>query len=509
MQRAILGHTEQAYRRQHLFALLPAGVAVFILAGQINAPNSSTPAETTRTEMAQTVSTETSPQSATLEHAPQVPVPAPALTLTNTEAAPEPEIEETRLREQNDEQEANIPTAQQAGSVHEGKAESIATAPLEPQGVTTEITVKKGDSLSALLTRAGVRAKDWLAVARLNGDARKLRMIQPGRKLQVTQDDGRLIEILYPISDINTLVVTRDENGFSSTVMSRATSTRVHVAEGNVSDNLYLAAIEAGLSDGLIMTFADIFAWDIDFARDVRKGDRLRVVYEEQYDSENGKTVGRPRILAAEYEQNKTTLNAYWYTPEQGRPGYYSTDGRPLRKAFLRAPVDFTRISSRYSSGRLHPILNKVRAHKGVDYAARRGTPIRATGDGTVVHAANKGGYGRTVIIRHNGALQTLYAHMSGYGSGIKRGSKVSQGQVIGYVGSSGLATGPHLHYEFHKNGQHTDPLSVKLPKADPLPKNELPRFRATVQPAMEQLAKLRGEEQVAQLDNAIIATSR
>ena len=234
------------------------------------------------------------------------------------------------------------------------------------------------------------------------------------------------------------------------------------------------------------MELANIFGYDIDFAREIRKGDHFELVYEEK--QVDGEKVGTGEILAARFTNRGKEYQAVRYTNKQGITSYYLPNGQSMRKAFIRTPVDFARISSRFSMGRKHPILNKIRAHKGVDYAAPRGTPIKAAGAGKVILAGRKGGYGNTVIIQHGGTYRTLYAHMNGFARGVRNGVAVKQGQVIGYIGTTGLSTGPHLHYEFLVNGVHRDPLSIKLPMADPIAANEKQRFLQQTQPLFAQL---------------------
>jgi murein DD-endopeptidase MepM/ murein hydrolase activator NlpD len=215
------------------------------------------------------------------------------------------------------------------------------------------------------------------------------------------------------------------------------------------------------------MQLAGVFGWDIDFALDIRAGDRFAVLYEERYIE--GKKLGDGDILAAEFINNGRTFQAVKYTDPAGHSDYYSLDGRSMRKAFLRSPVDFRRISSRFRSERYHPVLGVKRPHRGVDYAAAIGTPIKAAGDGKIAFVGTKGGYGRTVIVQHGGTYSTLYGHLSRYNRSARVGARVRQGQVIGYVGKTGIATGPHLHYEFRVNGVHRNPLTVKLPNASPI----------------------------------------
>src|SRR5690606_8999658 len=257
-------------------------------------------------------------------------------------------------------------------------------------------------------------------------------------------------------------------------------------AYGQIESSLFLAAKRAGLSHNLTMDLANVFGYDIDFAMDIRKGDSFEVVYEEK--TIDGERVGTGNILAARFTNRGKNYTAVRYTNKQGNTSYYTADGNSLRKAFIRTPVDFARISSRFSAGRKHPILNKIRAHKGVDYAAPRGTPIKAAGDGRIELAGRRGGYGNTVIIQHGNRYKTLYGHMQGFAKGIKTGSPVKQGQIIGYIGTTGLSTGPHLHYEFQVNGVHVDPLSQKVPMADPIAKNERQRFLQQSQPLIARM---------------------
>ena len=234
-------------------------------------------------------------------------------------------------------------------------------------------------------------------------------------------------------------------------------------AQGQIDSSLFLAGQAAGLPDKTIMEMAEIFGWDVDFALDIRRGDQFFIIYEELY--KNDGKVRNGSILAAEFTNQGRSIRAVRYTDNNGRSHYYSPEGDSMRKAFLRTPVEFSRISSRFGK-RKHPVLSTVRNHNGVDYAARTGTPIKVTGDGRIEFAGHKGGYGKAVVVRHGGVYTTLYAHMSNLAKGIKNGKSVRQGQIIGYVGSSGLATGPHLHYEFRVRGVHRNPLKVELPKA-------------------------------------------
>jgi murein DD-endopeptidase MepM/ murein hydrolase activator NlpD len=233
------------------------------------------------------------------------------------------------------------------------------------------------------------------------------------------------------------------------------------------------------------MDMAGIFEWDIDFIQDVREGDRFTVIYEELW--RDGVKLRDGEIIAAEFVNQGKSFRAARFRDETGRSGYFTADGRSVRKAFIRAPLNFTRVSSNFNPSRRHPVLNTIRAHRGVDYAAPSGTPIRAAGDGKVLFRGVQGGYGNTIILQHGGNITTLYGHMSRFGSA-REGARVSQGDVIGYVGKSGLATGPHLHYEYRVNGVHRNPRTVALPPADPVPAERQAEFQSETEPLWRQL---------------------
>jgi murein DD-endopeptidase MepM/ murein hydrolase activator NlpD len=323
----------------------------------------------------------------------------------------------------------------------------------------------------------------------LGKETKTLKRIQPGDKVSFRIEDNQLQELSYKYSATEKLVVSKLADSFKTKHIKREFSKQVSHTSGEITHSLFLAAQKAGLSDNMTMELAGIFGWDIDFALDIREGDRFTVIYEENY--LDGKKVSDGNILAATFTNRNKTFKAIRYTDAKGHTGYYSEEGRNMRKAFLRTPVEFSRISSRFNLRRKHPILNRIRAHTGVDYAAPRGTPVRATGDGKIVHRGRKGGYGNTVIIRHGSRYSTLYAHLSNYNRKAKRGSKVKQGQIIGYIGSSGLATGPHLHYEFRANGVHRNPLTVRFPKSAPINKKYLADFMHKAKPMLAQLEML------------------
>ena len=248
-----------------------------------------------------------------------------------------------------------------------------------------------------------------------------------------------------------------------------------------------MSGSRAGLSDNTIMQLAGIFGWDIDFALDIRNGDQFSVIYETRY--LDGEKIGDGDIIAAEFTNQGKSYQAVRYTDAANDNEYYSASGRSMRKAFLRTPVKFSRISSRFTKKRWHPVLKKWRSHRGVDYAASRGTPVKATSNGKITHRGRKGGYGKAVFIQHGKTYTTVYGHLNSYAKGLRKGSKVKQGQIIGYVGSTGLATGPHLHYELRVNGVHRNPRTVALPKADPIASSERAAFEQIASVRLEQLS--------------------
>ncbi len=366
-----------------------------------------------------------------------------------------------------------------------GEAES-GVDPLEPEPLF--VTVKSGDTLSDLFDRVGLSQQELLKVLEQKEARQTLRAIQPGKQLGfLVGEDNRLQTLDYLIDPTRTLRVERDGDTFRAITVEHPLERRERFASGVIESSLFLAAQKAGLSDKTTMEIADIFGWDIDFALDIRSGDSFSVLYEELY--RDGERIRSGDILAAEFTNRGRTYVAIRYTDPQGRTGYYSPDGLHMRKAFLRTPVEFSRISSRFGK-RFHPILNRMRDHKGVDYAAPTGTPIRATADGRIIHKGGKGGYGKTIILKHGKRYSTLYAHMSRYGKGLRTGQTVRQGQIIGYVGQSGRATGPHLHYEFRIDGVHRNPLKVSLPRAMPIEKKYRKEFKALAAKTLARLEK-------------------
>ncbi len=361
-----------------------------------------------------------------------------------------------------------------------------------------EFTVRSGDSLSKLFKRAKLKPRQLDEVMKSGEAAQKLTKIFPKDIIRVlTDDQGSLQALRYEIDPETYLMVEREYGELVAQEYKHTIETRVAHADGTIDSSLFLAANEAGISENIIMELAGIFGWDIDFALDIRKGDSFKLLYEEIY--RNGEKIKNGEILAAEFVNDGDVYRAVRYTnPETNRTEYFTPEGKSLRKEFLRTPVNFTRISSRFTTRRYHPVLHKFRSHKGVDYAAKRGTPIRAAGDGKVIFKGKKGGYGRVVMIQHGSKYTTVYAHLNSYNKKIRVGKKVKQGQAIAYVGSSGLATGPHLHYEFRVNGVHRNPLTVRLPSSGPVPKRYLADFELMTTPVLAQLDLLTRDTQLA-----------
>lgn len=350
----------------------------------------------------------------------------------------------------------------------------------------TIIKIKSGSSLSSIFKKHKFSHQDLYRIMQKGKMAESLRNLQPGRTLEIeSNEQGQLYSLSYKINRLQSINVLRANDDFDIETVNKPVEKRVNFSHAQISSSLFEAGKQAGLSDALVMEMASIFGWDIDFALDIREGDKFSILYEEQF--VEGKKFQTGEILAAEFTNQGQTYKAIRYTDKSGRTNYYTPEGLSMRKTFLRSPVDFRRISSRFGN-RKHPVLNRMRLHKGVDYAARRGTPILASGDGKVIFKGHKGGYGRVVIVQHGSRYQTLYAHMNGFKRGIRVGKSVRQGQTIGFVGSSGRATGPHLHYEFRVNGSHRNPLTVKLPNAAPIKSTFKNDFLAYAENLLSQL---------------------
>lgn len=357
-----------------------------------------------------------------------------------------------------------------------------------------EERIQRGDSVASLLTRLGVQDEQAFAYLRQQTDAQAIfRQLRPGKIVTVrTSDSGELLSLTFPLNGPkdNALVVEKRDDKLIVSEQAQQLNSQVVMKAGEIRNSLFAATDAIGLPDGIATQMADIFGGDIDFHRDLRKGDRFSVVYEMLYNQ--GYPVRTGRILAAEFANNGKTFRALWFEGKDGQ-GYYTADGKSIRKAFLRSPLEFSRITSGFSISRFHPILQTWRAHKGVDYGAPVGTRVKATGDGTVEFAGKQGGYGNLVVIRHQGRFTTHYGHLNGFAAGMRKGTRVSQGDIIGYVGQTGWATGPHLHYEFRINDVHQNPLSVALPSAPPLASQQLAEFNRFAEPLVYRLDRIRG----------------
>jgi murein DD-endopeptidase MepM/ murein hydrolase activator NlpD len=357
------------------------------------------------------------------------------------------------------------------------------------QSPWTEHEVQAGDNLSAIFTRVGLDAQDMYKVLNSYEEAQVLNKLYPGYQLSFNiSEPGTLSQLKVLKSPVDGYLFTLSSDGYRVEQIQRTPEILETFKEGVINDSLFMAGQKAEIPAVSIMEMADIFGGVIDFILDPREGDNFSIVYEEKY--LDGKFIGNGDIIAAQFTNQGAQYTAFRYESANGEVGYYNPEGENMRKAFLRTPLDVFRISSNFNLSRKHPILNTIRAHRGTDYAAPRGTPVRATSDGLVTWAARNGSFGKLIVIQHNGEFETKYAHLNDYAQGLKKGSRVRQGEVIGYVGTTGGSTGPHLHYEFLLNGEHKDPAKMldKMPKANSLDPSELQRFRSLVQ---EQLAKL------------------
>ena len=361
------------------------------------------------------------------------------------------------------------------------------------------VGVRDGDSLYHIFRRKGLPQGDLLELVSSGREGKQLKRLRPGQSIAFSRGTrGEVVEFHHEVDELTTVRFTRDAEGFTPRVVTRDYDRHVAVKNGVIRSSLFAAA--DGVPEPIVHELVSVLEWDIDFSRDLRRGDSFSLLYEEL--RVDGRRVRTGNILALEFKSQRAgePIRAFRYTDASGHTDYYTPDGHSLRRAFTRNPLRFTRISSRFSKSRLHPVLKVRRPHRGVDYAAPRGTRVRATGEGQVSFVGRKGGYGKTIVLSHGRGYTTLYAHLSRYAKGIRKGVRVSQGQLIGYVGSTGVSTGPHLHYEFRVKGVHRDPLTVELPRTTPLDPQELKRFRNTIAPLMARIDTL-GATKLARLD--------
>jgi murein DD-endopeptidase MepM/ murein hydrolase activator NlpD len=355
-----------------------------------------------------------------------------------------------------------------------------------------EERIQRGDTIGSVLARLQVTDPEAVAYLRGARHVRSLYQLVPGRTVRaVTTDDGELVKLRYLQSDGTELIVQKRGEDFFAREQVLPTERRLLMSSGEIQSSLFAATDAAGLSDGVAVQLADVFSSEVDFHRDLRPGDRFAVVFEAFYS--NGEFVRSGRIVAAEFTNAGRTSRAVYYQDPQGHGGYYTPEGKNMRKSFLRSPLEFSRVSSGFSLSRFHPILNTWRAHRGVDYAAPTGTRVKATADGYVQFVGRQGGYGNLIVLRHRNEFSTAYGHLSGYAKGLRVGQRVNQGDVIGYVGMTGLATGPHLHYEFRVNGVFQNPLRLAVPPGPPITTALRPAFDNSLRPLLEQLELIHG----------------
>ncbi|MBU2865360.1 peptidoglycan DD-metalloendopeptidase family protein [Reinekea forsetii] len=364
-------------------------------------------------------------------------------------------------------------------------------------------TVKSGDTLSTVFERSGAGVSVLYKLI-LNDEIKTpMEKIFPGQEFVFKFDEADLLHsVTFNESKMVSYTISFDEERTASIEkLVKTPDIHTRYAKATIDDSLFMAGMKAGLTDNMIMQLATIYGWDIDFALDIRKGDSFSLLYEENY--LEGEKLSDGPIIAARFYNNGRELTALRYTDESGRTDYYDPSGDSMRKAFLRTPMDVFRISSSFNPKRKHPVLNKIVAHKGTDYAAPIGTPIKVTGDGKVLKAYYSSTYGNVAIVQHGEGIRTLYAHMSKFSKYARAGNRVKQGQVIGYVGKTGRVTGAHLHYEFQVHGVHKNPQTVKLPNAQPLNSKYLENFKSYAANVSGQLSVY--DEAYAQSDTPII----
>lgn len=372
------------------------------------------------------------------------------------------------------------------------KAAALMAGPV-PEFAELVLNVSSGDTMEKLFRKNNLNLGHLMSITELDEAKQRFRRIKPGDVFEVTHLDGEVLRLYSELDLTSALQINRQESGFTAKIVERPIEIRKRMAHGIINTSLFESAATAGLSDKVIMNIAGIFAWDVDFVLDIRQGDDYYVQFEEIW--QDGEYVADGEIIAAEFNNNGRTIQAIRFIDDNEHSEYFTPAGDSVRKAFIRAPVDFTRISSNFNPNRKHPILNRIRAHRGVDYAAPRGTPIKASGDGKVIFRGTKSGYGKTVILQHGGNITTLYAHMSSYMLKARVGTRVRQGQTIGFVGSTGLATANHLHYEYRLNGVHRNPRTVDLPDAEPIDEQYREKFMATAEPILKELEQFKSAQ--------------
>jgi murein DD-endopeptidase MepM/ murein hydrolase activator NlpD len=371
-------------------------------------------------------------------------------------------------------------------------AAPVLTELARTDGYWREERIARGDTIGSVLARLSVADPAAQNFLRTSAATHTLYQLKPGKSLRVqTDDDGHLLALSYLTQAGDVLAVHRAGAGFVADSALPPAAVRIELRAAEIRSSLFAAADAVGLPDAITGQIADIFSGDIDFHHDLRRGDRFGVVYEMR--DVDGHPVGAGKVLAVEFVNKGRTIRAFLWRGADGSEGYYAEDGKSLRKAFLRSPLQFTRVTSGFSQARMHPFMQTWRAHKGVDFAAPSGTPVHAAGDGKVSVVGWQGGYGNVVMLQHTGPYSTVYAHLSRFAAGIKPGAHVVQGELIGYVGQTGWATGPHLHFEFRVNNDQRDPLTIAFPNAQPISDADHAAYIDRVAPLDAQLVLARG----------------
>lgn len=359
--------------------------------------------------------------------------------------------------------------------------------------------VQRGDTVAELLRRLNVEDTAASSYLRTASEAKSFRELAVGKEVQAEINaDGGLMTLRYPGEGGSQIVVEKQGDGFSSRSLPAQLEKRLFSRTGEIKTSLYAATDAADVPEAVANQMAEIFGGDVDFHHDLRKGDKFTVVYEMDYS--NGAFVSAGRIQSAEFINQGQPYRAVYFENNASRGDYYTPEGKSVRKAFLRSPIAFSRVSSGFTTSRFHPVLNKWRSHKGVDFAAPIGTPVKAASDGVVSYVGRQNGYGNVIMVMHQGRYTTVYGHLSRFSAGLHRGQRVSQGNVIGYVGMTGMTTGPHLHYEFRLDGQQRDPLRVALPDAKPIDSANKAAFQAVADNFIARLNLLRNTN-LAKLD--------
>ena len=359
--------------------------------------------------------------------------------------------------------------------------------------------VQRGDTVVELLRRLNVEDAAASNYLRASGEAESFRKLSIGKEIQAeTNSSGGLIALRYPGNNGTQIMIEKQDSGFTAKILPALLEKRLLARTGEIKTSLYAATDAVDIPDAIADQLAELFSGDIDFHHDLRKGDKFTVMYEMIYS--NGALMNTGRIQAAEFTNQNHVYRAVYFQNDDGHGNYYTPEGKSVRKAFLRSPIEFSRVSSGFTLSRFHPVLKTWRAHRGTDFAAPTGTKVRATSDGVVSLVGKQSGYGNVIMLNHQGNFSTVYGHLSRFAKGLRRGQRVAQGDVIGYVGMTGLANGPHLHYEFKINGQQRDPLRVALPNATPVDATDKAAFQSATGELIARLALLRNTN-LAKLD--------